>query len=177
MRYKMTAEIAIKLANTGHLTFSTLHTNDAPSAIARLYKMGIEPFLIAYAINIVVAQRLIRTLCSNCKKPMKLAANDIEIYKKFGFTDEMLKSSTFYGPAGCERCNEGWKGRAAIHEALYFTREIKQIIIGAGADVDENAIREQAVKDGMWTLRRSGMERMMEGITTLEEIIATTTED
>jgi type IV pilus assembly protein PilB len=177
MRDKMTAEIAIKLANTGHLTFSTLHTNDAPSAVARLYKMGVEPFLIAYAINIIVAQRLIRTLCKECKQPVKLNDKERIIYLKFGFTEEMLNNTTFYEAVGCDRCNGGWKGRAAIHEALYFTREIKQIIVSSGSEVDEAAIREQAVKDGMWTLRRSGMERMMEGITTLEEIIATTAED
>ncbi len=177
MRDKTTAEIAIKLANTGHLTFSTLHTNDAPSAISRLFKMGVEPFLIAYAINIVVAQRLIRTLCKNCKKPMKLTESEREIYKKFGFTEEMLDVSTFYEPIGCEKCNQGWKGRCAIHEALYFTREIKQLIVGAGNEIDENAIRDQAAKDGVWSLRRAGMERMMEGVTTFEEILATTTED
>ena len=177
MRDKVTAEIAIKLANTGHLTFSTLHTNDAPSAISRLYKMGIEPFLIAYAINIVVAQRLIRTLCLNCKKPQKLTDKDIKIYLKFGFTEDMMKNTTFYEPAGCDKCNSGWKGRAAIHEALYFTREIKELIVSAGEDINESALREQAIKDGMWTLRRSGMERMMEGATTLEEVVATTTED
>ncbi|MBI5476749.1 MAG: type II/IV secretion system protein [Ignavibacteriales bacterium] len=177
MRDKTTAEIAVKLANTGHLTFSTLHTNDAPSAISRLYKMGIEPFLIAYAINIVVAQRLIRTLCSACKQPMKMTDKDREIYTKFGFTDELIKKATFFDPVGCDKCNGGWKGRAAIHEALYFTREIKQIIVNSGDDVNETLLREQAIKDGMWTLRRSGMERMMEGVTTLEEIIATTTED
>jgi type IV pilus assembly protein PilB len=177
MRDKITAEIAIKLANTGHLTFSTLHTNDAPSAIARLYKMGVEPFLIAYAINIIVAQRLVRTLCSNCTQPMKITDKDRQIFLKFGFTEEMIKTGKFNDPIGCEKCNNGYKGRAAIHEALYFTREIKQIIVGSGREVDENAIREQAIKDGMWTLRRSGMERMMEGVTTLEEVVATTTED
>ncbi|MDI6804410.1 MAG: ATPase, T2SS/T4P/T4SS family [Bacteroidota bacterium] len=177
MRDKITAEIAIKLANTGHLTFSTLHTNDAPSVISRLFKMGVEPFLIAYAINIVVAQRLIRTLCKNCKKPMILNEQEREIYKKFGFTEEMLDNNTFYEPVGCEKCNQGWKGRCAIHEALYFTREIKQLIVSAGNDIDENAIREQAAKDGVWSLRRAGMERMMEGVTTFEEILATTTED
>ncbi len=177
MRDKMTAEIAIKLANTGHLTFSTLHTNDAPSAVARLYKMGVEPFLIAYAINIIVAQRLIRTLCKECKRPLKLSDKERQIYLKFGFTEEMLEQGAFHEAVGCDRCNGGWKGRAAIHEALYFTREIKEIIVSSGSAVDESAIREQAIKDGMWTLRRSGMERMMEGITTLEEIIATTTED
>ncbi len=177
MRDKTTAEIAIKLANTGHLTFSTLHTNDAPSAISRLYKMGIEPFLIAYAINIIVAQRLLRTLCNNCKKPLKLSDKDIQIYLKFGFTKEMINNTTFYDAVGCDKCNGGWKGRAAIHEALYFSREIKQIIVNSGTDVNEAAIREQAIKDGMWTLRRSGMERMIEGVTTLEEVIATTTEE
>jgi len=177
MRDKATAEIAIKLANTGHLTFSTLHTNDAPSAIARLYKMGVEPFLIAYAINIVVAQRLVRTLCENCKQPIKLSEKDTQVYLKFGFTEDMLKGVTFFGPVGCDKCTDGWKGRAAIHEALYFTKEIKTIIVSSGAEVDENAIREQAIKDGMWTLRRSGIERMIQGVTTIEEIIATTTED
>ncbi len=178
MRDKQTAEIAIKLANTGHLTFSTLHTNDAPSAIARLYKMGIEQFLIAYAINIVVAQRLIRTLCPHCKVPFQLNEREEEIYRKFGFTDEMLRRAAFHKAGdGCDLCTMGWKGRAAIHEALYFTREVKEIIVNSGQDIDEAAIRDQGLKDGMWTLRRAGMERMIEGTTTLEEIIATTTDE
>jgi type IV pilus assembly protein PilB len=175
MRDKVTAETAIKLANTGHLVFSTLHTNDAPSAVARLYKMGIEPFLIAYAINIIVAQRLIRTLCKVCKKP--IGEKDYEGLLKFGFTEEDLKNHTFYEAVGCDKCGGGYKGRAAIHEALYFSKEIKNIVLGAGEKVDENQIRDQAAKDGMWTLRRSGMERMKEGVTTLEEVIANTVEE
>jgi type IV pilus assembly protein PilB len=175
MRDKITAETAIKLANTGHLVFSTLHTNDAPSAVARLYKMGIEPFLIAYAINIIVAQRLIRTLCKICKEPVDVSDYDDLI--KFGFTEEDLKTRTVYKAVGCEKCNGGYKGRAAIHEALFFTKQIKNMILNAGEKVDENGIREQASRDGMWTLRRSGMERMKEGTTTLEEIISTTVED
>jgi type IV pilus assembly protein PilB len=175
MRDKITAETAIKLANTGHLTFSTLHTNDAPSAIARLYKMGIEPFLIAYAINIIVAQRLLRTLCNNCKRPIK--KDEWDVYLKFGFTEAELKDSTVFEPVGCKKCNGGYKGRAAIHEALYFTKEIKQAIISAKTDIDENGLRELAVKQGMWTLRRSGMERMKRGETSLEEVIATTVDD
>lgn len=175
MRDKVTAETAIKLANTGHLVFSTLHTNDAPSAIARLYKMGIEPFLIAYAINIIVAQRLVRTLCKSCKQP--IGDEEKEDLRKFGFTEEELANHTFYKAVGCDKCTGGYKGRAAIHEALYFTKAIKNIILNAGEKVDENAIRDQAMKDGMWTLRRSGMERMMEGVTTLEEVIANTVED
>jgi type IV pilus assembly protein PilB len=175
MRDKITAETAIKLANTGHLVFSTLHTNDAPSAVARLYKMGIEPFLIAYAINIIVAQRLIRTLCKICKAPMDDSEKSDLV--KFGFSEEEVASHTFYKPVGCDKCNGGYKGRAAIHEALYFTKAIKNIILNAGEKVDENAIRDQASKDGMWTLRRSGMERMKEGIASLEEIIASTVEE
>jgi type IV pilus assembly protein PilB len=129
MRDKITAETAIKLANTGHLVFSTLHTNDAPSAVARLYKMGIEPFLIAYAINIVVAQRLIRTICKFCKEPMDPEErNDLV---KFGFTEEDVATTTFYRAVGCEKCNGGYKGRAAIHEALFFTKAIKDIILNA----------------------------------------------
>ena len=175
MRDKITAETAIKLANTGHLVFSTLHTNDAPSAIARLYKMGIEPFLIAYAINLIVAQRLIRTLCKICKKP--IADAEKGDFLKFGFTEEDMKTHTFYQAVGCDKCNGGYKGRAAIHEALYFSKDIRTIILNAGEKVDENKIRDQAAKDGMWTLRTSGMERMKEGTTTLEEVIANTTEE
>jgi type IV pilus assembly protein PilB len=177
MRDKMTADIAVKLANTGHLTFSTLHTNDAPSAVSRLYKMGIEPFLIAYAINIIVAQRLVRTLCPVCKRPIAKEALDREIYTRFGFTDADLDTRTIYEAVGCEKCSAGYKGRAAIHEALYFTPEIRKMIVKAGSDVDEEKIREQAVRDGMWTLRRSGIERILDGETTLEEIASATTED
>ena len=175
MRDKITAETAIKLANTGHLTFSTLHTNDAPSAVARLFKMGIEPFLIAYAINIIVAQRLLRTLCNSCKKPIK--KDEWGPYLKFGFTEKELEEGTVFEPNGCKKCSGGYKGRAAIHEALLFTKAIKQSIINAKSDIDENAIRELAAKDGMWTLRRSGMERIKRGETSLEEVIATTVED
>ncbi len=175
MRDKITAETAVKMANTGHLVFSTLHTNDAPSAIARLYKMGIEPFLLAYAINVIVAQRLIRTLCKICKQPIDESEKSDLL--KFGFTEEDVQKHTFYKPVGCDKCNAGWKGRAAIHEALYFSKAIKDIVLNAGEKVDENAIREQASKDGMWTLRRSGMERMKEGTTGLEEVVANTTEE
>jgi type IV pilus assembly protein PilB len=137
--------------------------------------MGIEPFLIAYAINIIVAQRLIRTLCKVCKQPVEESEKPDLI--KFGFTEEELTKHTFYRPVGCDKCNGGYKGRAAIHEALYFTKAIKGIVLNAGEKVDENAIRDQAAKDGMWTLRRSGMERMKEGTTTLEEVVSETVEE
>jgi len=170
-----TAEIAIKMANTGHLTFSTLHTNDAPSVISRLFKMGVEPFLIANAVNLVMAQRLIRTLCKYCKE---VVDPHPETLKGIGFTGEEIESTVFYGPVGCEKCNNsGYKGRAAIHEALLFTKEIKRLILDSGDDIDEDVIKEQAVKDGMLTLRASGRERIKEGITSIEEIIAITIED
>ncbi len=175
MRDKMTADIAIKLANTGHLTFSTLHTNDAPSAVSRLYKMGIEPFLIATAMNIIVAQRLLRTLCKNCKRPTDVY--DHTAAKLLGFTDEELDDLHFFEAVGCDQCNNGYKGRAAIHEALFFSKEVKHLILHSKTDIDEEGLRNLAVSQGMLTLRASGRERIKQGVTTIEEVVATTTED
>jgi len=170
-----TAEVAIKLANTGHLTFSTLHTNDAPSAVARLFKMGVEPFLIASAVNLVMAQRLIRKLCENCKEPITDLNPDLP--RSVGFTDAEIDSVTFYKNVGCEKCRNGYKGRVAIHEALFFDKNIKNIIFSSGDDVDEDQIRQQAVKNGMLTMRASGRERIKQGVTSIDEIIAITIED
>ena len=173
MRDKETAELAIKLANTGHLTFSTLHTNDAPSAVSRLYKMDIEPFLIAYAINLVVAQRLIRTLCPNCKQvvqdldPVKL--------KQLGFSDEEIETETFYAPeaSGCSQCGgTGYDGRRAISEALYLTEPIRHMIVEAEGVVDEGAIRKHAEQeDGMRSLQASAREAILNGETSVEEMV------
>ena len=175
MRDKETAEIAIKLANTGHLTFSTLHTNDAPSAVSRLFKMGIEPFLIAYAINLIVAQRLVRRLCTKCKKRVVnfdeglMAAAELSIAEWRNFT--------IYEAAGCDECNgTGYKGRLAIHEALYFTKELRQLIVRAGSDVDEESLKLQAKKDGSLTLREAGLEKVKMGLTSIEEVLAGTSE-
>lgn len=170
-----TASIAMKLANTGHLTFSTLHTNDAPSAVSRLFKMGIEPFLIAYSVNIVMAQRLVRRLCPHCKQPIDDL--DKEAALKLGFSEEELQSNTIYKAVGCEKCRGGYKGRSAIMEALYFTKEIREIIITSDERINEEAIRDAAVKNGMLTLRMSGRERIKEGVTTIEEIAAITVEE
>ncbi|MBI1937478.1 MAG: type II/IV secretion system protein [Ignavibacteriales bacterium] len=175
MRDKETAETAIKLANTGHLTFSTLHTNDAPSAVARLYKMGVEPFLIAYAINIIVAQRLIRKLCESCKRKV---TNLEEQVAQAGLKIEDWAESTVYEAVGCDKCNHtGYKGRMAIHEALYFTREIRRLIVRSGEEVDEESIREQARKDGTMSLRDSGFEKAKMGLTSIHEVIGATMED
>lgn len=175
MRDKETAEVAIKLANTGHLTFSTLHTNDASSAVARLYKMGIEPFLIAYAINIIMAQRLVRKLCDHCK--VKVDKLDLDLLTSAGIDVKELANHTIYSAKGCDKCSgTGYKGRIAIHEALYFTKEIRQIILRSGAEVDEESIRIQAEKNGSKSLRKSGIEKVILGLTSIEEVLASTTE-
>ena len=176
MRDKETAETAIKLANTGHLTFSTLHTNDAPSAVARLYKMGIEPFLIAYAINLIVAQRLIRKLCDKCKK--SLNNFDESLMSAAGLNIEEWKTHTVYTPVGCDECSgSGYKGRMAIHEALYFTKDIRQLIVKSGVEVDEESIRIQAKKDGSYSLRESALERVKLGLTSIEEALGSTSDE
>ena len=169
-----TAEIAIKLANTGHLTFSTLHTNDAPSAISRLYKMGVETFLIANAVNLIMAQRLVRTLCNNCKEEFEPHP---ESAKGIGFTEEEIEETTFYHAVGCDECSNGYKGRTAIMEALYFDKEIRKMILESGDEIDEVAIKEYAISEGMLSLRGSGRERIKNGLTTIEEIVAITIED
>ncbi|NMB82668.1 MAG: type II/IV secretion system protein, partial [Ignavibacteria bacterium] len=175
MRDKETAETAIKLANTGHLTFSTLHTNDAPSAVARLFKMGVEPFLIAYAINIIVAQRLIRKLCPVCKKKVE---NLEEHIFNAGLDIKDWIGHEIYDAVGCDKCNQtGYKGRMAIHEALYFTKEIRRKIVQSGEEVDEEAIRDQARKDGTVSLRDSGFEKVKLGLTSIQEVIGATMED
>ena len=175
IRDKETAETGIKMANTGHLTFSTLHTNDAPSAVSRLYKMGIETFLIAYAINIIIAQRLVRRLCEKCKT--LIPEKDPVILRGLGFTDKEIEEVTIYEPVGCDKCHGGYKGRAAIHEALYFSKEIRKIIFESKADINEEAIRDQAVKDGMMNLRDACRERVKEGVTSLDELIHVTSDD
>ena len=176
MRDKETAETAVKLANTGHLTFSTLHTNDAPSAVARLYKMGVEPFLIAYAINIIVAQRLVRKLCDHCKK--RVTEFDAVEMAAIKLNIEEWKNYEIYEEVGCEKCNNtGFKGRIAVHEALYFTKEIREIIVRSGIEVDEEKIRTQARKDGTLNLRENGLEKAKIGLTSIQEVIRGTMED
>ena len=176
MRDKQTAELAIKLANTGHLTFSTLHTNDAPAAVSRLYKMGIEPFLIAYAINLVVAQRLIREVCSKCK--VEDNDPDLVLLKSLGFQEKDIESTTFYKAnrgSSCPNCNgNGYKGRRAVCETLYFSREIRNLIAESGDAIDEDAIREMAVGEGMLTLQDSARELVKMGATTVEEMLRIT---
>ncbi len=175
IRDKITADIAVKLANTGHLTFSTLHTNDAPSAVTRLYKMGIETFLLAYSINIIIAQRLVRKLCVHCRRP--LSKEHWPAALQIGLTEEELESGIIYEPVGCPKCHNGYKGRINIAEALYFYPEVRNEIVKSINDIDEERIRAIAEKHGMLSMRRSGVERMREGLTDLTEVLYATAED
>jgi len=174
MRDLKSAQIAISLANTGHLTFSTLHTNDAPSAVSRLYMLGVEPFLISNAINLIMAQRLVRQLCTECKTPD--LEPDPDKLLRLGFAQQEIADSTIFRAVGCPNCYQGFKGRVAITEALSFNKEIRQEILTAKSDVDEEAIRIIAEENGMLSLRASGKERIKQGLTTLDEVIAATTE-
>jgi type IV pilus assembly protein PilB len=175
IRDKITADIAVKLANTGHLTFSTLHTNDAPSAISRLYKMGIETFLLAYSINIIIAQRLVRKLCVHCRRP--IGKEHWPAALQIGLTQEELESGKIFEPVGCPKCNNGYRGRVNIAEALFFYPEIRNEIVKSVNDIDEERIRSIAEKHGMLSMRSSGIERMREGLTDLTEVLYATAED
>lgn len=175
IRDKITADTAVKLANTGHLTFSTLHTNDAPSAISRMYKMGIETFLLAYSINIIIAQRLVRKLCVHCRRP--LSKEHWEAAMQLGLSREELEAGKIFEPVGCPKCHNGYKGRINVAEALYFYPEIRQEIVKSTNDIDEERIRKIAEKHGMLSMRDSGVERMREGLTDLTEVLFVTSED
>ncbi|GMQ80691.1 MAG: GspE/PulE family protein [Rhodothermia bacterium] len=176
MRDRETAELAIKLANTGHLTFTTLHTNDAPSAVSRLFKMGIEPFLISYAINLVVAQRLVRKLCNTCKRADVEVEN--EVLRHLGFTETEIGSMTIYTQGDDTRCGtckgSGYKGRRAVAETLTFTPAIRSIIMESGDIVDESKLRDKAIEEGMLTLSDCARRIVIEGETSIDEMLRVT---
>ena len=166
-----TADIAIKAAQTGHMVFSTLHTNNAPATLSRMLNMGVAPFNIASSVNLIMAQRLVRRLCT-CKQPIERPP--AEALLKVGFTEEDLAKDDWqlYRQVGCDRCKgKGFKGRAGVYEIMPVTDAIQKIIINNGTEVD---IAEQAYADGLVDLRRAGILKAMQGITTLEEILAST---
>jgi type IV pilus assembly protein PilB len=177
IRDRATADIAIKLANTGHLTFSTLHTNDAATVVSRLFKIGVEPFLIAQALNIVVAQRLVRKLCEKCKRPVAKNLISKPALLKYGFEEEELNDINICEPVGCPNCVGGFKGRRAIHETLYITQEVREIIINSGEKIDSDAINRAAKRHGMRTLRQSGLALVKQGFCSLDEVVAATIND
>ncbi len=164
-----TADIAIKAALTGHLVLSTLHTNDAPSTITRLINMGIEPYLVASSLLLVVAQRLVRRLCQRCKVKKNMSPQALI---DIGFKPEEVKSLKIYGPKGCSHCNStGYKGRIGLFEVMEINEELRELII-AGASTSE--LRRRAIELGMLTLRRSGLEKVKSGITSVEEVLRET---
>jgi len=165
-----TAEIAIKAALTGHLVLSTLHTNDAPSTVSRLLNMGVEPFLVSASTNLILAQRLVRKTCRDCKEEVQVPASALV---NLGFSAQDGKSLTCYHGKGCSNCSEtGYKGRLALYEVMVINEEIKKLVLDGASTME---LREAARKNEMRTLRESGLQKLREGITTVEEIMRVTT--
>jgi len=164
-----TAEIAIRAALTGHLVFSTLHTNDAPSAFTRLIDMGIEPFLVASSVEAVMAQRLVRNICSGCKTEQKV---ERDYLKRIGFPAAEIDSATFWHGVGCEECRQlGYQGRQGIYELLLVTEAIRPLIMNRANATD---IAQRAMEAGMRTLRTDGWNKVKAGRTTIEEVLRVT---
>jgi type IV pilus assembly protein PilB len=167
-----TAEIAVKAALTGHLVLSTLHTNDAPSTVSRLLNMGIEPFLVTASVNLVLAQRLARRICADCKIP---AEKHPEALLKMGMTDEQIRKGTIMKGKGCGTCGQtGYKGRVALYEVMPFTDPLKELVL-QGASAAE--IKTEMIRGGTQSLRLAGIQKILEGVTTPEEVLRTTVED
>jgi type IV pilus assembly protein PilB len=166
-----TAEIAIKAAQTGHLVMSTLHTNDAPQTLTRMIDMGVKPYAIATSVSLIIAQRLARRLCNQCKQLREIPK---EALIKEGFEEaDVAQGLKIFAPKGCSNCTDGYKGRTGIYQVLPVTESIARIILAAGSAVD---IAAQAAKDGVWDLRRAGLEKVKNGLTSLEEVNSVTVE-
>jgi type IV pilus assembly protein PilB len=166
-----TAEIAIKAAQTGHLVMSTLHTNDAPQTLTRLIDMGVKPYAIATSVSLIIAQRLARRLCSQCKALVDVPA---EALLKEGFSEADVKTGIkIYSAKGCAACSDGYKGRCGIYQVMPVTDAIGRLIMEGGNAID---IADQATKEGVWDLRRAGLEKVRQGLTSLEEVNSVTIE-
>ncbi|MFM2421048.1 MAG: hypothetical protein RL385_5771 [Pseudomonadota bacterium] len=167
-----TAEIAIKAALTGHLVLSTLHTNDAPSTVSRMLNMGVEPFLVTGALNLVLAQRLARKACVDCKAPIQV---DAPALREIGFTEEQIKNAQLVRGKGCNTCGgSGYKGRVALYEVMPMTDTLKEMVL-QGCSTAE--LKDQMVRQGCWTLRMSGIDKAVKGITTIDEVTSCTAAD
>ena len=164
-----TAEIAIKAAQTGHLVLSTLHTNDAQQTLTRLVDMGVKPYAIATSISLIIAQRLARKLCNQCKQPLDIPA---EALLKEGFSEEDARGGMkIFGPVGCSNCTDGYKGRTGLYQVMPLTNAIARIILAGGSAVE---IGDEAAREGIWDLRRAGLEKVKSGLTSLEEVNSVT---
>jgi len=166
-----TAEIAIKAAQTGHLVMSTLHTNDAPQTLTRLVDMGVKPYAIATSVSLIIAQRLARRLCSQCKAIVDVPA---EALLKEGFQETDVRAGIkIFGAKGCQACTDGYKGRVGIYQVMPVTEALGRIIMEGGNAID---IADQAAKEGVWDLRRAGLEKVRQGMTSIEEVNSVTIE-
>jgi type IV pilus assembly protein PilB len=171
IRDQETAEIAVRAALTGHLVFSTLHTNDAPSAVTRLVDIGVPAFLVASSVQAIMAQRLVRTICTNCKEPVTYSERELT---EVGLTPDEVSGVTLYRGAGCEECNEtGYRGRLGIFEMMEMNAELQNL---AFSHAPTNKIRDAAMNSGMTDLRRDGIRKVLRGVTTIEEVKRITTE-
>jgi type II secretory ATPase GspE/PulE/Tfp pilus assembly ATPase PilB-like protein len=169
IRDKETVEIAIKASLTGHLVLSTFHTNDAPSAVSRLTYMGIEPYLLASSLNLVVAQRLVRKICDKCKEPVEL---NEKVLKRLRVDPSRLKDATLCHGRGCKSCgNTGYFGRLPIFEFLVMDHEMRDLVIAGTSEVQ---LRAMARKKGYGGLLDSGVTKMLQGLTTAEEVLGVT---
>ena len=167
-----TAEIAIKAALTGHMVLSTLHTNDAPSTITRLLNMGIEPFLVTAAVNLVEAQRLVRRICPDCKQPIETPKDYL---RSLGASDEDIDTAQCFEGVGCSTCGgSGYKGRVAVYECMAFNEPLKELVIQGATATD---LKAEAIKQGMRTLRMSGIRKACEGMTSADEVARVTMAD
>jgi type IV pilus assembly protein PilB len=166
-----TAEIAVKAALTGHLVLSTLHTNDAPSTVSRMVNMGIEPFLVGTAVNLIQAQRLVRRVCSKCKVDVTADVPSKTLID-IGFTPEQIGSFPVMKGRGCQTCNgTGYKGRVGLYEVMEITEGIRDLIMVGATAVE---IKRKALEEGMLTLRMSGLEKIRNGVTSVEEVLRET---
>ena len=171
IRDRETIEIAVKAALTGHLVFSTLHTNDAAGTITRMIDMDVDPFLVGSATLLVSAQRLVRKLCQDCREPYEVPTDQL---LEAGFTKEEAKESTLYRPRGCNRCSNGYRGRFALLETMPMTDSIRRIVVKGGNALD---IKKTALDEGMITLRRCAILNAIRGKTSLEEVLSVTMPD
>ncbi len=164
-----TAEIAVKAALTGHLVLSTLHTNDAPSTISRLMNMGIEPFLVSSSVNLICAQRLVRRVCTACRQPSPVPPAALT---KIGFRPDEAASVVPVQGKGCDRCNgTGYKGRTGLYEIMEVTDQVKELILVGASGLE---LRRKAMEEGMLTLRQSGLRKIKDGVTSIEEVLRET---
>lgn len=172
IRDSETAEIAIQAALTGHLVFSTLHTNDAPGALTRLIDMGVKPFLVASAVQAIMAQRLVRVLCRHCKQPVQVSEADL---KMVGLSAESIRGRTLYGPTGCKECkNVGYRGRMGVYELMEMNTVLRELTFQKASSLK---VRQEACQNGMTTLQMDGVRKVLEGKTTIEEVLTITHRD